>query len=206
MISVSARLHQRDCTKSCSQLEQEHSSILYSEKMRVTELITSWERVAYLRLRDVANRRSAARAVKRGRNAKPEHLVTGERGEDLAYFHLCAHGYTVVARRWHAARLRGDLDLVAWDGETLVVVEVKTRTARDMAPAEAAVDEAKKKMLRRMALAYRRRLPEPWRDLVPLRFDVLSVYDLPAGPQFEHLRNAFSLFPDHRRPLSPHFA
>ncbi len=168
--------------------------------------LLGWERQAYASLRIVANRRTAARAIKRGRNAKPEHLVTGERGEDLAYFHLCAQGYTVVARRWHAARLRGDLDLVAWDGETLVIIEVKTRTARDLAPAAAAVDEAKKKMLRGMALAYRRRLPEPWRDLVPLRFDVLSVYDLPGGPQCEHVRHAFSLLPDRRRRSMAHFA
>ncbi len=170
------------------------------------ECLASWERTAYLRLRDVANRRSAARAAKRGRNPKPEHLVTGERGEDLAYFYLCGQGYTVVARRWHATRLRGDLDLVAWDGETLVIVEVKTRTVRDLAPAETAVDEAKKKMLRRMALAYRRRLPEPWRDLVPLRFDVVSVYDLPAGPQFEHIQDAFALLANRRAPLRARFA
>lgn len=102
-------------------------------------------------------------------------------------------GYTVVARRWHSARLRGDLDLVAWDGETLVTFEIKTRTAHDLAPAESAVDADKQRMLRRMALAYRRRLPEPWRDLVPLRFDVLSVYDLASGAEFEHIRNAFPL-------------
>ena len=161
----------------------------------ISSTLLDLERRVYLSLRTRANRHGTARAMKQGRNAKPEHLVTGERGEDLAYFHLCARGYTVVARRWHATRLRGDLDLVAWDGETLVIVEVKTRTARDLAPAETAVDEPKKKMLRRMALAYRQRLPEPWRDLVPLRFDVLSVYDLPAGPQFEHLRSAFAVFP-----------
>ena len=161
----------------------------------ISSTLLDLERRVYLSLRTRANRRGTARAMKQGRKAKPEHLVTGERGEDLAYFHLCAQGYTVVARRWHATRLRGDLDLVAWDGETLVIVEVKTRTARDLAPAETAVDEPKKKMLRRMALAYRQRLPEPWRDLVPLRFDVLSVYDLPAGPQFEHLRSAFAVFP-----------
>ena len=44
-----------------------------------------------------------------------------------------------------------------------------------------------------MALAYRRRLPEPWRDLVPIRFDVVSVYDLPTGPEFEDIANAFPL-------------
>ena len=46
-------------------------------------------------------------------------------------------------------------------------------------------------MLRRMARAYVQRLPEPWRDLVPLRMDILSVYDLPGGPEFDHLPNAF---------------
>jgi putative endonuclease len=135
----------------------------------------------------------ARRARELGRAAKPPHLLTGERGEDLAWFYLRELGYTVVARRWYSARLRGDLDLVAWDGETLVIFEVKTRTAHDLAPAESAVDADKQRMLRRMALAYRRRLPEPWRDLVPIRFDVLSVYDLASGAEFDHIRNAFLL-------------
>lgn len=148
---------------------------------------------AFGRLRALADRRSAARAHIRRRSPRPEHLRTGERGEDLAFFHLRSLGYTIVARRWVSTRLRGDLDLVAWDGDTLVIFEIKTRTAHDLAPAEAAVNLPKQRMLRRMALAYRRRLPEPWRDLVPLRFDVLSVYDLPSGPGFVHLRNAFPL-------------
>ncbi len=154
-----------------------------------------FERDFYLRLRAHADRRLAARALRQQRNPKPPHLLTGERGEDLAFFHLRGLGYTVVARRWHSARLRGDLDLVAWDGDTLVIVEVKTRTAHDLAPAETAVNEEKQRMLRRMALAYRRRLPEPWRDAVPLRFDILSVYDLPSGAEFDHRRGAFPLNP-----------
>ena len=161
--------------------------------MGLQQKALSLERTAYLRLRALADRQVAERVRERGRNPKPEHLLTGERGEDLASFHLRERGYTIVARRWHSARLRGDLDLVAWDGDTLVVFEIKTRTARDLAAAESAVDNAKQKTLRRMALAYRRRLPEPWRDLVPIRFDVLSVYDLPTGPEFEHIANAFPL-------------
>lgn len=152
-----------------------------------------WEGRAFQRLRRVADRRMSARGGARGRAPKPEHLRTGERGEDLAYFHLRERGYTMVARRWHSARLKGDLDLVGWDGETLVVFEIKTRTTRDMTPAELAVDPAKRRMLRRMALGYRTRLPEPWRDLVPIRFDVVSVYDLPNGPEFDHMVNAFPL-------------
>ncbi|MGI4829653.1 MAG: YraN family protein [Janthinobacterium lividum] len=158
------------------------------------------ERNVFLRLRSLSDSRLAKRARTQGLDPKPAHLVTGERGEDLAYFHLCKRGYTIVARRWHSARLNGDLDLVGWDGETLVIFEVKTRTARDLAPAETAVNAAKQRTLGRMATAYRRRLPEPWRDLVPLRFDVLSVYDLPAGPEFEHIPNAFPLT------LRSHFA
>ncbi len=157
------------------------------------DLLLSLQRQLYLCLRALADRRLASRALHQGRNPKPTHLLTGERGEDLAYFHLRNLGYTVVARRWHSARLRGDLDLVAWDGDTLVIFEVKTRTAHDLAPAETAVDHDKQRILRRMALAFRGRLPEPWRDLVPLRFDVLSIYDLPGGPEFEHLRSAFPL-------------
>src|SRR5579875_1681219 len=161
--------------------------------MRAAEHLLSLEQRIFLRLRAVADRRAAADAERHGRDPKPAHLLTGERGEDLAYFHLRGLGYTVVARRWHSARLKGDLDLVAWDGDTLVIFEIKTRTARDLAPAETAVDPPKRRMLRRMALAFRRRLPEPWRDLVPLRFDVVSVYDLPGGVEFEHLPNAFAL-------------
>lgn len=157
------------------------------------EAVGRMEARLYLSLRALAERRLTHSGGRRGRAPKPQHLVTGERGEDLAYFYLRQIGYTVVARRWHSARLRGDLDLVAWDGDTLVIFEVKTRTAHDLAPAEASVDAAKQRMLRRMALAYRRRLPEPWRDLVPLRFDVLSVYALPSGPEFELIREAFPL-------------
>jgi putative endonuclease len=120
------------------------------------------------------------------------HLLTGERGEDAAFFYLRDLGYTVVARRWRSERLSGDLDLVAWDGDTLVVFEVKTRTARDFSPAEASVEGYKKVMLRRMARAYVQQIPEAWRASVPVRFDVLAVYLLASGVEFEHFRDAFS--------------
>ncbi len=86
--------------------------------MRLNSLAIAFDR-AYVALRSFADRKSP----------KPPHLLTGERGEDAAYFHLRGLGYTVVARRWRTERLAGDLDLVAWDGSTLVIFEVKTRTA-----------------------------------------------------------------------------
>ncbi len=132
------------------------------------------------------------------RSALPKHLLTGEQGEDAAYFHLREHGYTIVARRWRSEKLNGDLDLVAWDGDTLVFFEVKTRTARDLVTAQAAVDEHKERMLRRMASAYLRQYPERHRSGVPLRFDILSVYQLGSGTEFEHIPNAFPYYSQRR--------
>jgi len=149
------------------------------------------ERDLYLRLRTLADRRLAARARRKGESSKPEHLVTGELGEDYAFFHLRSLGYTIIARRWVSARVKGDLDLVAWDGDALVIFEVKTRTARDLFPAEVAVNPAKQKQLRRMTAAWLGQLPARHRARVLVRFDVLSVYLITGEPEFEHLVDAF---------------
>ncbi|HTV09509.1 MAG TPA: YraN family protein [Candidatus Aquilonibacter sp.] len=159
------------------------------------------EQNVYLRLRSLADRRLARRAVRAGESPKPEHLLTGQRGEDHAFFYLRSMGYTIVARRWVSARVRGDLDLIAWDGDTVVIFEVKTRTARDLFPADVAVNAAKQRQLRKMAAAWLAQLPARHRSRVPVRFDVLSVYLVAAEPQFEHVRDAFSL--GEERPSHP---
>jgi putative endonuclease len=125
------------------------------------------------------------------RRSVPEHLQVGERGEREALFHLRKMGYTVVARRWKNAKLWGDVDLIGWDGEWLCFVEVKTRSGRDAGPAELAVDRDKQDMLRRMARAYLRGFPEKLREDVPVRFDVVSVYLLASGVEFDVYRGAF---------------
>lgn len=149
-----------------------------------TRAILLEERLVFA-LRRAASRRSSAG------KAQPEHLETGELGEDRAFFYLRRQGYTVVARRWRSERLRGDLDLVAWDGDTLVIFEIKTRTARDLYPADVQVDADKQRMLRRMSAAYLGQFPERHRERVPVRFDVLSVYALESGTEFEHFPDAF---------------
>jgi putative endonuclease len=137
---------------------------------------------------EALHRRAAARQADRA-----AHLATGERGERAAFFWLRRHGYTVVARRWRSLRARGDIDLIAWcpgpQGETLVFIEVKTRTTRAVAPAYLAVDMEKRRTLRRLARHYMRQLPT--RD-VPVRFDVLSIY-FEAGqqPDYELIPGAF---------------
>jgi len=120
----------------------------------------------------------------------PEHLQTGIEGEDAAFFYLRRQGYTVVARRWSAGESAGDVDLIAWQGPTLCFIEVKTRTAHDIAPAEMRVDSHKRHILRALAKQYLRQLarePAP-----PTRFDVVSVYLVPGQKkEFVHFEGAF---------------
>lgn len=129
----------------------------------------------------------------------PPHLVTGLRGEQAALFFLRRLGFTIVAQRWTSAKLRGDLDLVGWDGCTVVIFEVKTRTTRDFAAPETSVDRSKQRQLRLMGEAWLRQLPREHRESVVLRFDLVSVYLLPTGPEFEHFPNAFTRLSDVRR-------
>lgn len=145
------------------------------------------------------------RAAVRRRPSRAAHFITGSRGERAALFWLRRQGYTVVAHAWRSARAPGDLDLIAWTAAapsdapakrssesaapTLCFVEVKTRTTRAVALAHTAVDEDKRRVMRRLARHYLRQLPS--RD-VPTRFDILSIYfekDKPAA--FEHFPGAF---------------
>ncbi|HEY0784523.1 MAG TPA: YraN family protein [Acidobacteriaceae bacterium] len=128
--------------------------------------------------------------------ARPEHLETGRRGELAAFFYLRRRGYTVVARDWQSPKMRGDIDLIAWDGDILCFVEVKTRTTRGLATAEAAVDDHKRRTLRRLAAHYLRHQP----DGTLCRFDILSVYldgaagnSARHGADCEHFPAAFTL-------------
>ncbi len=129
------------------------------------------------------------RARRRGREL-PAHLAAGVAGEEAALFELMRKGYTVVARRWSSSAVAGDLDLVAWQGAIVCFIEVKTRTAHDMSPAETAVDSHKRHMVRRLARAYLRQLPMP--ETPAARFDVMSVYMERGKPaEFVHFENAF---------------
>jgi putative endonuclease len=123
------------------------------------------------------------------RRAEPAHLSTGRRGELAAYFYLRRRKYIIVARAWRSSRLPGDIDLIGWDNASLCFIEVKTRTTRDVATAEAAVDEDKRRALRRLARHYLRQMPS---SEMAVRFDILSVYfEKEKAAEFELFRGAF---------------
>jgi putative endonuclease len=131
---------------------------------------------------------SAARLLPRKDNS-PAHLRTGRRGEEAAYFYLRKLGYVMIARNYRSPRCRSELDLVGWDSGTLCFIEVKTRTTRDIQPAEVAVDPEKQRDLSRVAREFLKLKTSP-----SFRFDIVSVY-FEAGREMaiELFRDAFPL-------------
>jgi len=119
----------------------------------------------------------------------PAHQRTGRRGEEDAYFYLRRRGYTIIARNYRSPNHRGELDLVGWERDVLCFIEVKTRTTREVKPAEAAVDRDKQRELSLVARDFLRLMPPScqW------RFDVLAVYYERGQrrPSFELFQNAF---------------
>jgi putative endonuclease len=115
-------------------------------------------------------------------------LPLGLRGENAAAKYLRRKGYKIVARQ-DRAKL-GEIDLVAVDGETIVFVEVKTRTNWETGHPLEAITPDKERRLTGAALAFLRA-----NDLLEYaaRFDVVAV-TWPAGtqkPKIEHFENAF---------------
>jgi len=112
--------------------------------------------------------------------------AAGARGEDLAHRFLQRHGMVVVARNYRMSSGAGELDLIAWDRETLVFVEVKSRETGEHGSPERAIGPEKHKSLLRAAREYARHAGVSW-DRV--RFDVVTVI-FSAPPKIEHMRDA----------------
>jgi putative endonuclease len=112
--------------------------------------------------------------------ATARHLELGRRGEELAAAYLLHAGYRIVAANFSlpigrsrtGALISVEIDLVAYEGETLCFIEVKSRESDWFAPPEANVDRRKQRQLARAARAYRRMF-----DLLdaPYRYDVITV-------------------------------
>jgi putative endonuclease len=121
-------------------------------------------------------------------NAK--HLRLGASGERLAARFLRRNGYKILYRNFRG-RSGGEIDIVCRDSDTLVFVEVKTRTGEDFGRPFDAVGREKQKRISRGGLAWLRLLDNPE---ILFRFDVVEVIIAPeAEPRLELLRNAFAL-------------
>lgn len=110
------------------------------------------------------------------------HNTTGKNGEDRAAQYLEDLGYRIIARNWRN-RGRKELDIVAIDGDTLVFVEVKTRTANTLTSPFDAVNGLKMHRLTLAADSFIR----AHNINMNARFDVIGI----TGSKIEHIKNAF---------------
>ena len=124
---------------------------------------------------------------------KQEALQIGVRGETHAYWYLRRLGYVFIARNYMPSRAKGELDLSGFDGDTLAIVEVRTRLADKTRPAlpELSISRKKHEVLVRTAHYFVR---EYWLRDCPLRFDVVAIENTPGPPPEVRL---------HRAALSP---
>lgn len=110
--------------------------------------------------------------------------ILGQRAEDIAVAFLRAQGLEILDRNFR--RRLGELDIIAREGGTLVIVEVRMRTSDRYGGAAASVDSRKQQRLARAAaqlLQQRRNLAH-----LPARFDVVLVG---VGGEVQWLRHAF---------------
>jgi putative endonuclease len=145
--------------------------------MRLSRLLASW-----------SGRTPGREALGRFARRFPARPL-GQRGEDVAARWLRRKGYQIVSRQDRDLS-RGEIDLVAVDGQTIVFVEVKTRRSQTSGHPADAVDHDKQGRLTRLALVYLKR-----HDLLeyPARFDVVAVTwpRTARRPTIEHIVDAF---------------
>ena len=117
----------------------------------------------------------------------PNARYRGEYAELVAASYLRAKGVRVLRQRFHLGR-RGELDIVARQGDTLVICEVKSTISPESGAPSRAINYHKRRLLRVGARNWLYLLGRK----VPVRFDVVEVY-LHAGqrPLVEWRQNAF---------------
>ena len=118
----------------------------------------------------------------------------GRAGEQLAVHYLENEGFRVIARNWR--HQFGELDIVALDAETIVAVEVKTRSSTDFGHPFESITTEKVQRLRRLLISWSRQHRNhevlervTARAQRTLRIDAVAIIVHPATEaQIEHLR------------------
>ncbi len=144
--------------------------------------------VAWAARKGLAPEASAADAGGRRRDVQRR---TGVRGETFAYWYLRRHGYMIIGRNFTVRGIKGEIDLIGYEGSVLAFVEVKTRTGGHGAYGlpEDAVTSDKRRVLSRMARHF---LAERHIREAHCRFDVMAIESLPGRPPAVRLhRGAF---------------
>jgi len=112
----------------------------------------------------------------------------GRRGEQLAEQFLRNRGFAILDR--NVQNRHGEIDLIAVDQQTLVFIEVRTRSGTGYGTPAESITWRKRRKLRELALAYLQEGASPFRQV---RFDVVGIVFKPGSdvPHISHIPNAF---------------
>ncbi len=106
----------------------------------------------------------------------------GDLGERMALAHLTELGYGLVETNWHCEI--GELDIVAWHGQCLCFIEVRTRRGNGAGTPEDSVSLVKQRRLQNLAEAYlqaHENLFLPGGEAPPCRIDLVAIQFDPSG-------------------------
>jgi putative endonuclease len=112
----------------------------------------------------------------------------GKKGEGVALRFLKRRGYRIVEKNYVCKM--GEMDIIAKEKDTLVFIEVKTRTSTMFGPPQLAVNSSKQRQLSKVALNY---LKEKHLEDVKARFDVVAILLRQKGEEIELIKDAFDL-------------
>ncbi len=112
----------------------------------------------------------------------------GKKGEEIALRFLKKKGYRLIEKNYVCKM--GEMDIIAKEKDTLVFIEVKTRTSTEFGPPQLAVNSRKQRQLSKVALNY---LNEKRLKDVKARFDVVSVRYSQNEPELDLIKDAFEL-------------
>lgn len=129
--------------------------------------------------------------VQRKNNRTPEErrasLEFGKMGEQMAARFLMDKGYIILEYNYRRGHL--EIDLIAQDGDELVIVEVKSRAYDNFLQPEEAVDHKKRLNLIRLANEY----VKTHGRKENVRFDIVSIFSNANGTEIKHLKNAYNV-------------
>jgi len=117
-----------------------------------------------------------------------EKKELGRRGEEVAFRFLKKKGYRIIEKNY--ACKMGEMDIIAKEKDTLVFIEVKTRTSALFGPPQLAVNFSKQRQLSKVALNY---LKEKRLEDVKARFDVVAIFLGGKEEEIELIKDAFDL-------------
>ncbi|OUS10443.1 YraN family protein [Nonlabens dokdonensis] len=118
-----------------------------------------------------------------------EHNDLGNAGEEMATAHLLKNGYDILVRNY--VFQKGEIDIIARKANTVVIVEVKTRSTPDFGNPQ---DFLKRGQIQRLVATANHFIENYTEEDLEVRFDIIAIIKNKAGTKLEHIEDAFYHF------------